>query len=71
MSLEEIFRPVDRGGNVEPRIGRQSGRFSVQNLMLSPESPLSSRCCIRAVLLYMRSISLYCKYILAPQHCNS
>lgn len=71
MTLVKIFRPVVRGGHIDPSVGRQSVTFSVRKVMLSLENPLSSRCCIRAGLLNMYSIYLYCKYILAPQHCNS
>lgn len=71
MALVKIFRLVVRGGHVEPSVGRQSVLFSVKDVMLSLENPLSSRCSITAGLLYMYSIYLYCKYILALQHCNS
>lgn len=60
-----------RGGHVEPGVGRQSVMFSVQNVRISLKYPLSSRCYIRAVVLFICSIYLYCKYILAQQHCNS
>lgn len=69
-TLVKIFRPLVRGGHVEPGAGRQSATFSVQNV-LHLEHPLGSRCYIRAVVINMYCICLYCKYILAPQLCNS